>query len=461
LPTSDILEFNEKKEHVELVLDVEKMHLEQFQLEDGDPALRVRGIALTEGEWNKIWFSEDALRKGVEKLCPGTVCHKLQLRANHTKDVWDIVGLVNEFRFDPAVNTEKEVKSGIRFEAEIRLKEAVERVNKGLWGPVSVGVYGDLHRVKVEESGGEDEEGPKYRIEARNLDFEHLAWVTSAGCKDAKMTEILNHLDDDAYWLNDGGEVVWGDTIDSSGTTSIWIGSTVQIDNDDGENTTEEKEPKETINEVDNASVKTVAEEENEQPEEVQELEEADEGEDAGAETVGEQPDVEALKAELEDLKKAHDALQSKGDEQQTLIDTLVLNLKQPEEETEEITEAEEESEEEADEETEDEGNKVQLIEQIVAIDPSLSKDDLEESDYKSLDTLLNYLVRTNERQSVKGKGVVGDDADKEEGTTLDKMEPKEITKAMCQYRSNAWVLGQMMASLFTKRKSKEEFEEI
>lgn len=445
-----------------MYLDSQETVLEEFEYR-GEPALKVKGIALTEGEWNKVWFNHTHLKEGVEKLCPENVCTMLQLRANHSKDVWDIVGVVNNFVYDPRIKVKSgEVKRGIRYAAEVRLTEAVERVVKGLWGPVSVGVWGDLHRVDTGEK--DEDENPIYRVEARNLEFEHLAWVTNPACKDAGLTEVLNQMESE------------DSTQDSMMGVLPQENWTVAIkDESEGKERakTESPEPNENSG-VDKEEVKTMAEDENQPEGEVEEAQAVEtEGTVAEAETETPIESTEPSEAEAT-VEAAQQAMQVKDRQIEELKAVLteykgmvsdLMEANKPVEEAPveevpseavpvEITETETEPEPAP----EPEKTKVNLVEKILEMDAHADRATLEASDEASLDMLLSYLIRSKERPSVEGMGVVDKPV---EVRTVEDLSEKELTKMAIQAHGNDWVLGQIVRSLYAKPKSLEYFKEI
>lgn len=432
------------KNRAELYLDADSMELEEFDYK-GDKALKVTGVALTEGEWNKVWFGADEIKKGVQRLCPENACRNLQLRANHSKSVWDIVGSVKKFEYDESISmSDGSTKAGIRFESEVRLKEAVERVEKDLWGPVSVGVWADLHRVETNE---EDEDGgKKTRIEARNLDFEHLAWVTNPACKDAGLQKVLNSMDSEETQQEEIKVSPHKEENDFIPMDEWYRSLTIEGDSTKPPENEEKKESEKIQNEeVDNKEVSEVSEEESEQSENIEankQSEQAEQAEQVNAEDEKKDSEIEALRNVIE--------------EQSKMINEL-LEVKKNEEAEVETAEQREKQENEEIDDTESKDKKRKLVEEILSLDSSESEKELMETDVKALDTLLNYLERSKEREAVPGEGVSAD----AEVDTLDKLNEKELTKMVIKHRGGDWALGQIIKNLWSGPKRKTTYEEI
>jgi len=493
------------KEHIQMYLESPNIELEESKYA-GEDALKVRGIAITEGTWNGVEFSKEELKKGVESLCPGNVCKTLQLRANHSRDVWDIVGKVNNFTYSDTILVGENagpVKSGIIFEAEVRLEKAVERVKKDLWGPVSVGVWADLHRIDVPKENSEDGE-METKILAKNLEFEHLAWVTSPACKDANSTNVLNNLECDECWedakIIDGEQkaIKVEDPLDNTTFTIPFV----RIDNGKGqfdiytstntdgnivltkveipdisdnmpsvkfgddemkENKTEvPKEPTEMekTEGEDNKEVISMAED---QPKDENKVEAADTSEPEVIETEdNKENEVVETSEEIvnEDVKNTNDGeiekLKSMISEQKEMIDKLIeMRAEKPEPKPEPEPAKVEEAARDEPENTIDNSD---IIKKILDIDPSADKDNLVSVDRHGLDVLLNFLIRNRENTSVEGQGVV---QESDSNKTINQMSDKDLIKAATKMKGADFALGEIIRTLWSRPTRAESYIEF
>ena len=134
------------------------------ELGDHLTPLKIKGIAITEGTWNGLFYPREELRKAARDL------KGKPLMVDHSKSVKDLVGRVTDAWFNEAENA-------IEFEAEIIDENIAKKVVEGLITGVSVGVIVD--RVK---------EGSN--LVARNYEFTELSLVLVPACKDAKIVDI-------------------------------------------------------------------------------------------------------------------------------------------------------------------------------------------------------------------------------------------------------------------------------
>lgn len=144
--------------------------------------LDFKGTAITEGRHNKVWYDRAELEAGE-------IGGAYRMMADHSHSVWDVIGKVNKVEFSEAVELPSgdEVPGWI-FEADVRDDKAIPKVKADLWRGVSVGVWADI--VK-----NEDEDAPEERrLLAKNLQLDHIGFVTDPADKNAGLTKIVNSL---------------------------------------------------------------------------------------------------------------------------------------------------------------------------------------------------------------------------------------------------------------------------
>ncbi|RLE39462.1 hypothetical protein DRJ17_00750 [Candidatus Woesearchaeota archaeon] len=127
-------------------------------------ALRITGIAISEGTWNGIFYPAEELKKGHKSL------EGKPLRIDHSSSTRDIVGKVIKSTYNPH-------KKWIEFEAIVTDEDIAQKLLDKLIDSVSVGVLID----------NEEEDG---RQVARNLEFKELSLVDDPACKDAKVSPV-------------------------------------------------------------------------------------------------------------------------------------------------------------------------------------------------------------------------------------------------------------------------------
>ena len=132
-------------------------------LKDGT-ALRIAGVALSEGEWNGIFYPAEELEKAYKSL------EGKPLRIDHSSSSRDIVGKVIKSVYNPG-------KKWIEFEAMVTDEDIAQKLLDKLIDSVSVGVLID----------SEEENGHQV---ARNLEFKELSLVDEPACKDAKIQPV-------------------------------------------------------------------------------------------------------------------------------------------------------------------------------------------------------------------------------------------------------------------------------
>lgn len=138
-------------------------------LRDGT-ALRIAGIALSEGVWNGIFYPAEELEKSYKSL------KGKPLRIDHSSSSRDIVGKVLKSVYNPG-------KKWIEFEAIVTDQDIAQKLLDKLIDSVSVGVLID----------SEEENGQQV---ARNLEFKELSLVDDPACKDAKIKPVNKGGDD-------------------------------------------------------------------------------------------------------------------------------------------------------------------------------------------------------------------------------------------------------------------------
>lgn len=138
-------------------------------LKDGT-ALRITGIALSEGEWNGIYYPAEEIERSYKSL------EGKPLRIDHSSSSRDIVGKVIKSVYNPG-------KKWIEFEAIVTDEDIAQKLLDKLIDSVSVGVL-----IDSEEENG--------RQVARNLEFKELSLVDDPACKDAKFEPVKEGGDD-------------------------------------------------------------------------------------------------------------------------------------------------------------------------------------------------------------------------------------------------------------------------
>ena len=126
--------------------------------------LRISGIAISEGEWNGIFYPSKELEKGCKSLVGRP------LRIDHSSSSRDIVGKVIKAIYIPE-------KKWIEFEAIVTDEDIAQKLLDKLIDSVSVGVL-----IDKEEVDG--------KPVARNLEFKELSLVDDPACKDAKIKPV-------------------------------------------------------------------------------------------------------------------------------------------------------------------------------------------------------------------------------------------------------------------------------
>jgi hypothetical protein len=145
-------------------VEIKNIKIKQV-LKDGT-ALRIAGVALSEGTWNGIFYPAEELEKGHKTL------EGKPLKIDHSSSARDIVGKVIKSVYNPK-------KKWVEFEAIVTDKEIAQKLLDKLIDSVSVGVLID----------NEEEDG---RNVARNLEFKELSLVDDPACKDAKVNPVKN-----------------------------------------------------------------------------------------------------------------------------------------------------------------------------------------------------------------------------------------------------------------------------
>ncbi|MCF7798994.1 hypothetical protein K9M74_03755 [Candidatus Woesearchaeota archaeon] len=141
--------------------DVKILHV----LKEGTK-LRILGVAISEGEWNGIFYPAKELEKGCKSLVGRP------LRIDHSSSSRDIVGKVIKSVYVPE-------KKWIEFEAIVTDEEIAQKLLDKLIDSVSVGVLIDKDEVDGKPV-------------ARNLEFKELSLVDDPACKDAKIKPVKN-----------------------------------------------------------------------------------------------------------------------------------------------------------------------------------------------------------------------------------------------------------------------------
>jgi hypothetical protein len=139
--------------------DVKILHV----LKDGTK-LRISGVAISEGEWNGIFYPAKELQKGFKSL------EGRPLRIDHSSSSRDIVGKVIKVVYVPE-------KKWIEFEAIVSDEDIAQKLLDKLIDSVSVGVLIDKDEVDGKPV-------------ARNLEFKELSLVDDPACKDAKIKPV-------------------------------------------------------------------------------------------------------------------------------------------------------------------------------------------------------------------------------------------------------------------------------
>ena len=160
---------NSSKLHKNLkFVQIKNVKIKQV-LKDGT-ALRITGIALSEGEWNGVFYPAEELEKSYKSL------EGKPLRIVHSSSSRDIVGKVIKSVYNPG-------KNWIEFEAIVTDEDIAQKLLDKLIDSVSVGVL-----IDSEEENG--------RQVARNLEFKELSLVDDPACKDAKLEPVNEGGDD-------------------------------------------------------------------------------------------------------------------------------------------------------------------------------------------------------------------------------------------------------------------------
>lgn len=128
--------------------------------------LRISGIAISEGEWNGIFYPAKELEKGYKSL------EGRPLRIDHSSSSRDIIGKVIKSVYVPE-------KKWIEFEAIVTDEDIAQKLLDKLIDSVSVGVLIDKDEVDGKPV-------------ARNLVFKELSLVDDPACKDAKIKPVKN-----------------------------------------------------------------------------------------------------------------------------------------------------------------------------------------------------------------------------------------------------------------------------
>jgi hypothetical protein len=128
--------------------------------------LRISGVAISEGEWNGIFYPAKELEKGYKSL------EGRPLRIDHSSSSRDIIGKVIKSVYVPE-------KKWIEFEAIVTDEDIAQKLLDKLIDSVSVGVLIDKDEVDGKPV-------------ARNLEFKELSLVDDPACKDAKIKPVKN-----------------------------------------------------------------------------------------------------------------------------------------------------------------------------------------------------------------------------------------------------------------------------
>jgi len=164
LKGKNVIEENKKDlknlEYVK-INDVKILHV----LKEGTE-LRISGVAISEGEWNGIFYPAKELEKGYKSL------EGRPLRIDHSSSSRDIIGKVIKSVYVSE-------KKWIEFEAIVSDEDIAQKLLDKLIDSVSVGVLIDKDEVDGKPV-------------ARNLEFKELSLVDDPACKDAKIKPVIN-----------------------------------------------------------------------------------------------------------------------------------------------------------------------------------------------------------------------------------------------------------------------------
>jgi len=142
--------------------------------------LKIKGTAISEGNWNGKFYEGNELRKAVNSLVdvPITVDHPWTPEDNEPLMVMDEVGKVTEAEWNDS-------KNAVDFEGMIVDEEIARRVYHDLVDTVSVGI------------GPRDIDKSSEQPKVTNMNFFELSLVKNPACKDAKFDVLSQAIYDD------------------------------------------------------------------------------------------------------------------------------------------------------------------------------------------------------------------------------------------------------------------------